>query len=54
MDSDYARDIIIFGVDNSLSCHSEVCKDIFLSCVIGQLMVLMEALVNQKKNSVVI
>ena len=34
-DNDFARNVIIFGVDNSSSSHSDKCKNIFLILGVG-------------------
>ena len=51
-DNDYARNNIIFGVDNSSSCHADNLKNNFSILGGGDTLVLMEALVHQKKGLV--
>ena len=46
---DYARNVILFGVDNSSSPHADNLKNSFLVLVKEILFALMEDLVHQKK-----
>ena len=48
-DNDNSGNVLIFGVDNSSSSHAVNRKNIFLVLGAGQLLVLMEALVHQRK-----
>ena len=43
LNNDTARNVIIFGVDNSLSSHSDNCKNIFLVLGEGPIVELLEA-----------
>ena len=52
-DNDTARNVIIFGVDNSSSYHTDIHKNNFLISKV-QLLELMEALVPQRKSLVLI
>ena len=53
-DNKFARNVISFSVDNSLSSHADNCKNNFLVLMKVQLMVLMEALDHQRKSFVLI
>ena len=53
-DYDFARNVIIFGVDNSWSSHCENLKNNFLCSMNVQLMVIIEALYHPKKSLVLI
>ena len=49
-DNAFARNVIIFGVDNKWSSHSNNCKNNILILGEGSTSILMEALDHQKKN----
>ena len=48
-DNDFSRNVAIFGVDNSSSSHTDNCKNKFLVLREGHFLVLIEALLHQKK-----
>ena len=52
--NDYATSVIIFCVDNSSSSHTDNLQNNFLILGEGDILVLMEALVHQKKSLVLI
>ena len=52
--NDYTTSVIIFCVDNSSSSHTDNLQNNFLILGEGDILVLMEALVHQKKSLVLI
>ena len=50
--NEFARNVVIFGVDNSSSSHTDNFKNDFLVFGEGDVLVLVEALVHQKKSLV--
>ena len=50
--NNYARDAIMFGVDNSSSSHADNCKNNFLVLCKGDTFGIMEALGHQRKRLV--